>query len=83
MVQQGGIGLLTGSYANYAVSANNGAKVAVEKVDSTSGETLAKAMTELTVMSVTGKMIWDTDGNTGKPASAILYYDGVGTLFDD
>ena len=31
---------------------------------------------------VTGTMTWGSDGNTNKPASAILYYDGVGTLFD-
>ena len=27
-------------------------------------------------------MTWTADGNTSKTASAILYYDGVGTLFD-
>ena len=56
-------------------------KAAVEKAGSTSGEALAKTMTELTVKGVTGEMTWGADGNTSKPASAILYYDGVGTLF--
>ena len=49
---------------------------------STSGAALASALTSLTVEGVTGTMTWGSDGNTNKPASAILYYDGVGTLFD-
>lgn len=57
-------------------------KAAVEKAGSTSGAALASALTTLTVEGVTGTMTWTADGNTNKPASAILYYDGVGTLFD-
>ena len=57
-------------------------KAAVEKAGSTSGVALASALTSLTVEGVTGVMTWTADGNTNKPASAILYYDGVGTLFD-
>ena len=57
-------------------------KAAVEKAGSTSGAALASALTSLTVEGVTGTMTWKADGNTNKPASAILYYDGVGTLFD-
>lgn len=57
-------------------------KAAVEKAGSTSGAALASALTTLTVEGVTGIMTWTADGNTNKPASAILYYDGVGTLFD-
>ena len=57
-------------------------KAAVEKAGSTSGDALAAAMTSLTVEGVTGTMTWGSDGNTNKPTSAILYYDGVGTLFD-
>ena len=57
-------------------------KAAVEKAGSTSGAALASALTSLTVEGVTGVMTWAADGNTNKPASAILYYDGVGTLFD-
>lgn len=57
-------------------------KAAVEKAGSTSGTALASALTSLTVEGVTGVMTWTADGNTNKPASAILYYDGVGTLFD-
>lgn len=57
-------------------------KAAVEKAGSTSGAALASALTSLTVEGVTGIMTWTADGNTNKPASAILYYDGVGTLFD-
>lgn len=57
-------------------------KAAIEKAGSTSGAALASALTSLTVEGVTGTMTWGSDGNTNKPASAILYYDGVGTLFD-
>ena len=57
-------------------------KAAVEKAGSTSGAALASALTSLTGEGVTGIMTWTADGNTNKPASAILYYDGVGTLFD-
>ena len=57
-------------------------KAADEKAGSTSGAALASALTSLTVEGVTGTMTWGSDGNTNKPASAILYYDGVGTLFD-
>lgn len=57
-------------------------KAAVEKAGSTSGAALASALTSLTVEGVTGVMTWTADGNTNKPANAILYYDGVGTLFD-
>ena len=57
-------------------------KAAVEKAGSTSGAALASALTSLTVEGVTGIMTWTADGNTNKPASAFLYYDGVGTLFD-
>lgn len=57
-------------------------KAAIEKAGSTSGDALASALTSLTVEGVTGVMTWTADGNTNKPASAILYYDGVGTLFD-
>lgn len=57
-------------------------KAAIEKAGSTSGDALASALTSLTVDGVTGTMTWGSDGNTNKPASAILYYDGVGTLFD-
>lgn len=57
-------------------------KAAVEKAGSTSGAALASALSSLTIEGVTGTMTWTADGNTNKPASAILYYDGVGTLFD-
>lgn len=56
-------------------------KAAVEKTGSTSGEVLAKAMTELEVEGVTGTMKWTADGNTQKTAMAIIYKDGTGSLF--
>ena len=56
-------------------------KAAVEAAGSTSGADLAAAMTSLTVEGVTGTMTWNADGNTNKAASAILYKNGVGTLF--
>ncbi len=56
-------------------------KAAIEAAGSTSGEELAKAMTTLEYTGVTGTMTWGEDGNTVKNASAILYKDGVGSLF--
>lgn len=71
-----------GKFAADAYDAIYAIKAAVEKAGSTSGAALASALTSLTVEGVTGVMTWTADGNTNKPASAILYYDGVGTLFD-
>ena len=56
-------------------------KAAVEKAGTTDGDAMAAAMTSLEVTGVTGTMTWNDDGNTNKNASAILYYDGVGSLF--
>ena len=57
-------------------------KAAIEKAGgSLSGTDLAAAMTQIEVAGITGTMTWGTDGNTSKAASAILYYDGVGSLF--
>lgn len=56
-------------------------KAAIEAAGSTSGEELAKTMTTLEYTGVTGSMTWSADGNTVKNASAILYKDGVGSLF--
>jgi len=58
-------------------------KAAVEACGSTSGAEMAKAMTSLTVDGITGTMTWTADGNTNKPASAILYYDGEGSVFGE
>ena len=59
-------------------------KAAVEAANgSTSGAELAKVMTSITVEGVTGTMTWNADGNTNKAASAILYFDGVGSVFGD
>lgn len=57
-------------------------KAAVEKAGSSSGAALAAVMPELEVSGVTGTMTWNADGNTSKNASAILYLDGVGSLFE-
>ena len=56
-------------------------KAAAEKAGSVSGAAMAAAMTEIEVAGTTGAMTWTADGNTNKPASAILYYDGVGSVF--
>ena len=45
------------------------------------GADLAAVMPTITVEGVTGTMTWSADGNTNKAASAILYKNGVGTLF--
>ncbi|MGN0668553.1 MAG: ABC transporter substrate-binding protein [Angelakisella sp.] len=56
-------------------------KAAAEKAGTTDGDAMAAAMASLEVAGVTGTMTWNADGNTNKNASAILYYDGVGTLY--
>ena len=57
-------------------------KAAVKAANgSTSGADLAAVMPTITVEGVTGTMTWSADGNTNKAASAILYKNGVGTLF--
>lgn len=57
-------------------------KAAVEAAGgSVSGAKLATVMTSITVNGVTGTMTWNADGNTNKAATAILYKDGVGTVF--
>ena len=56
-------------------------KAAVEAAGTTSGEALAKTMQSLKVNGVTGEMTWGADGNTNKPASAILYKNGEGSVF--
>ena len=58
-------------------------KAAVEKAGSTSGAEMAKAMTSITVEGITGTMTWEADGNTNKPASAILYRGGEGSVFGE
>ena len=68
-------------FAADAYDAVYAVKAAVEAAGSTSGAELAAAMTSLTVEGVTGTMTWNADGNTNKAASAILYKNGVGTLF--
>ncbi len=56
-------------------------KAAMEKAGSSSGAAMAKAMLELEITGVTGTMKWTEDGNTQKNAMAIIYKDGVGSLF--
>lgn len=135
-IKLGGVGPLTGGYANYGLSVQHGAELAVKEINaaggvngkqlevnfqdsqgdpesavaaygatpdqfaadaydavytvkaaveaangSTSGADLAAVMPTITVEGVTGTMTWSADGNTNKAASAILYKNGVGTLF--
>lgn len=85
-IKLGGVGPLTGGYANYGLSVQHGAELAVKAAveaanGSTSGADLAAVMPTITVEGVTGTMTWSADGNTNKAASAILYKNGVGTLF--
>lgn len=57
-------------------------KAAVEAAGgSVSGADLAAVMTSIEVKGVTGTMTWNADGNTNKAATAILYKNGVGTVF--
>ena len=69
-------------FAADAYDAVYAVKAAVEAANgSPSGADLAAVMPTITVEGVTGTMTWSADGNTNKAASAILYKDGVGTLF--
>lgn len=69
-------------FAADAYDAVYAVKTAVEAAGgSTSGADLAAVMPTITVEGVTGTMTWNADGNTNKAASAILYKNGVGTLF--
>lgn len=69
-------------FAADAYDAVYAVKAAVEAANgSTSGADLAAVMPTITVECVTGTMTWSADGNTNKAASAILYKNGVGTLF--
>ena len=69
-------------FAADAYDAVYAVKAAVEAANgSTSGADLAAVMPTITVEGVTGTMTWSADGNTNKAASAILYKNGVGTLF--
>ena len=74
-------GVISGRISYGTGTAVDGVKVSLE-ANSTDGDALAAALTSLQVSGVTGTMTWTADGNTSKTASAILYYDGVGTLFD-
>lgn len=74
--------VLSGENASVVAAARDDDVLLITPSGSTSGAALASALTSLTVEGVTGTMTWGSDGNTNKPASAILYYDGVGTLFD-
>lgn len=69
-------------FAADAYDAVYAVKAAVEATNgSTSGADLAAVMPTIIVEGVTGTMTWSADGNTNKAASAILYKNGVGTLF--
>lgn len=62
-------------------------KAALEKAGITPGdhenmgERLAKAMTEITVEGITGKMTWTADGETAKAAKAMVFKNGSTELF--
>lgn len=74
--------LMMTPFAADAYDAVYAVKAAVEAANgSTSGADLAAVMPTITVEGVTGTMTWSADGNTNKAASAILYKNGVGTLF--
>ncbi len=45
------------------------------------GDRLAKAMTEITVEGITGKMTWTADGETTKTAQAMIFKNGSTELF--
>lgn len=58
-------------------------KAAVEKAGSTKGADVTKALLSLSYTGVTGEMTWEPSGNTNKGAMAIIYKDGVGSVFGE
>ena len=55
----------------------------VSKSSEVSGAKVAEAMTKLSYTGVTGEMTWEANGNTNKLAMAIIYNDGVGSVFGE
>ncbi len=50
---------------------------------STKGADLTAQLLKLTFSGVTGTMTWNADGNTNKEAMAVVYKDGVGSVFGE
>lgn len=62
-------------------------KAAVEKSGKTPADkdfnsAVVTAMTEITVEGVTGSMTWTADGETVKPAQAMIIHDGVAAVYE-
>ncbi len=62
-------------------------KAAVEKCGKTPSDkdfdsAVVAAMTEITVNGVTGSMTWTADGETVKPAQAMIIHDGVAAVYE-
>ena len=55
----------------------------VTKSSEVSGAKVSEAVCKLTYEGVTGEMTWEANGNTNKLAMAIIYNDGVGTVFGE
>ena len=55
----------------------------VTKSSEVSGAKVSEAVCNLTYEGVTGEMTWEANGNTNKLAMAIIYNDGVGSVFGE
>ncbi len=55
----------------------------VSKSSEVSGAKVSEAVCKLTYEGVTGEMTWEANGNTNKLAMAIIYNDGVGSVFGE
>lgn len=117
-IKLGGVGPLTGGYANYGLSVQHGAELAVKEINAAGGVNgkqlevnfqdsqgdpesavaaygklmdwgmnvclggvLSGETASVVAAAKADAMTWSADGNTNKAASAILYKNGVGTLF--
>ena len=55
----------------------------VKKSSDVSGAKVSEALCKLSYTGVTGEMTWEANGNTNKLAMAIIYNDGVGSVFGE
>ena len=58
-------------------------KAGISKSSEISGAKLAAAMTQIQVDGITGSMTWEANGNTNKLAMAIIYNNGIASVFGE
>lgn len=81
-------GAVPDQFAADAYDAIFAIKLAVEKAGFTKsseikGSELSKALLTISYDGITGSMTWEANGNTNKAAMAIIYNNGVGSVFGE